>query len=283
MRKLLLALGLCACLIWMACDRGGDVISEGKMADVTADLKLAEAFANSQMGWSSDSARASLRDAVFKKHGITLEQYDRSLEWYGHNLEKYVKLCDAVDERLNKRESRILAGSAEARDRENANSIWPYSPMLMLSPKGNTDAITFAISGIDLAKGDRLAWKLHLSDNPGVTLTLGVDYAEGGTSYFIRRFTGQNGISAELQTDSSKVVKRVFGFMAVDSRRMLPLWVDSISLTTMPLAPENYSKILNQHNYTEPKRRLPGDTVSHRPPTVKPISDDPEGLRLPPM
>lgn len=253
------------------CSGGDDHLSQGKMADVIADLKLAEAYAASA-GISSDSARTVLRNSILSNHGVSQEEFDRSLDWYGHNLDKYIKLCDEVDKKLDKRQKSLLASSgADSESKEG--SLWPYSKMAMISPRGATDAINFSIPISEFEQGDRLKWLLRLSSSTPVQMVLGVDYKEGGTSYLSRRFSERR-IEMTLQTDSSRNVSRIYGYLTVDSRSSLPVWADSITLTRLPLAKETYYMYMQQSSYNGPSRPGKKDSTESRPPTVKPIREN---------
>ena len=260
-----------------ACSGGDDHLSEGKMADVIADLQIAEAISNSSTDFQTDSARNVMRMAILEKHGITQEEYDTSLRWYGHNLDKYTKLYERVEKVLAGKERKFMASSeSEKGGKENGMQLWPYSPMAFISPLGNSDAIQFSIPVNDLPKGERLKWKMRLSKTAPVQIMLGVDYADGATSYISQRYSGNTRLEVQLQGDSIRTITRLYGYMRVSRRSDLPVWADSIQLTHLPLAKETYGSFTMQKLYDGPVRRSAADSVKHRPPTVRPITDDPQ-------
>ena len=83
--SLLLAIGLAM----VSCDRTpGGVIGVNKMADLIVDLQLAEAYIESHTAdFEDDSSKLVIKQSIFKKHGITQQDYDSSLVWYAHNME----------------------------------------------------------------------------------------------------------------------------------------------------------------------------------------------------
>lgn len=260
-----------------ACSGGDDHLSEGKMADVIADLQIAEAISNSSTDFQTDSARNVMRMAILEKHGITQEEYDTSLRWYGHNLDKYTKLYERVEKVLAGKERKFMASSeSEKGGKENGMQLWPYSPMAFISPLGNSDAIQFSIPVNDLPKGERLKWKMRLSKTAPVQIMLGVDYADGATSYISQRYSSNTRLEVQLQGDSIRTITRLYGYMRVSRRSDLPVWADSIQLTHLPLAKETYGSFTMQKLYDGPVRRSAADSVKHRPPTVRPITDDPQ-------
>ena len=44
----------------------------------------------------------ALVDAVFKKHKVTNEQYEQSLDWYAENIDVYNAMIDTISERLQR-------------------------------------------------------------------------------------------------------------------------------------------------------------------------------------
>ena len=103
---------------------------------------------------------------------------------------------------------------------------------------------------------------MRLSRDLPVQITIGVDYKEGGTSYMMRRNSGGRRLEISLQSDSARTVSRIYGIMRVDSRAMLPVWMDSISLTHQPLAYETYNLYMQQTDYRGPRKA--GDAAHER-------------------
>lgn len=248
-------------------------VSQGKMADLIVDLQLADAYAGNHIEYSSDSAKNVLRQAVLAKHGITQAQMDTAISWYAHHLEKYDKLYEEVERKLERKQKKLLASGSE-NEQSQEGSMWPYSMMAMLSPNSSQDAVMFTLPVSDLQPGERLTWKMRLSKGSGADMTLGVDYREGGTSYINRYFSHSQRLELNLQTDSARNVSRVYGVMRIDSRNIMPIWADSITLTRLPLAAETYHTYLQQSDYRGPAKRVKPDSTVRRP-TVKPITDRP--------
>lgn len=257
-----------------ACSGGDEHLSESKMANLIVDLKLAEAYANSSYDYQSDSARNVLRIAVLEKHGVTQDQYDNSLRWYGHNMEQYTKLYERVEKLLDKKQGKLIAASSDVKnaDKSESEQLWPYSAMAMLSPMSNSDAIQFSIPVSELDKGERIKWMMRLSKSVPVQITLGVDYADGATSYTTQRYSGQQRLEMNLQSDSTRTITRLYGYMRVDRKSVLPIWADSISLTHTPIISDKYYTFLSQSFYDGPTKRVVADSVKHRRPSVRPIT-----------
>ena len=89
----------------LSCDKTpSHVMSINDMADLIADLQIADAYIESHINeFESDSSKMVIKQSVFKKHGITQQDYDTSLVWYAHNMEDYTKAYDKAVGKLKNR------------------------------------------------------------------------------------------------------------------------------------------------------------------------------------
>ena len=103
---------LAVALSLLACDKTpGGVLSVDDMADLIVDMQLAEAYIDHHHeDFPTDSAKMVMKQSVFRKHGITQQDYDSSLVWYAHNMEDYTKAYDKAILKLNKRYEKIKSG-----------------------------------------------------------------------------------------------------------------------------------------------------------------------------
>lgn len=240
-------------LLSMACDRRpAGVLSEGKTTEVLSDLQVAEAYIQMHGGeYSGIEARRALKLQILKDHGVTEEEFDKTIDWYGHNIDRYSKLYEKVARRIES-SKRDMEGTADASvESKDLNSLWPYSQMTMLSELSTSDGIRFSLSP-SFSKGDKIEWSMRLSKVANIDVLLGVEYSDGGMSYSQRSFGGSQKVSMKLQTDSTKEVRRLFGSLTVADRTSLPLWIDSIAVRTTPLNSENYSSISFQQTLMAP-------------------------------
>ena len=75
-----------------------DILSRGEMEDVMYDYHLSKSLA-SQQGNPGEWERI-YEDAVLRKHGITQEQFDRSLTYYMRHTDELSKIYDKLEDRL---------------------------------------------------------------------------------------------------------------------------------------------------------------------------------------
>lgn len=99
----------------LSCDRTpGGVMSVNEMADLIVDLQLADAYIDDHIGdFDSDSSKQVIKQSVFKKHGITQQDYDSSLVWYAHNTEDYVKAYNKAIGKLQARYDKLDKGKGD--------------------------------------------------------------------------------------------------------------------------------------------------------------------------
>lgn len=272
----LLIAALIAAFMLTACDkRPKGVLSEGKTVQVLSDLQLADSYIQYHGGeYSSEENRRAIKLQVLKDNGVSEAEFDRTLDWYGHNIDRYSALYEKVSKELVKRKNRV-EGTSSSSEQTDENSIWPYPAMSYISDKGLASGIRFS-STPKLANGDQILWSMKLSKVATIEAMLGVEYTDGGLSLLQRTFGGARKVSIKLQTDSTRAVKRLFGVVKVQERLHLPLWVDSIALVNTPLNAENYFMYNSQQNLLSPgkniKRSFPSDTIAN-----KAVTDTPSG------
>ncbi|MBD5221752.1 MAG: DUF4296 domain-containing protein [Bacteroidales bacterium] len=238
------------------------VVSENKAVDVLTDLQLAEAYMDMHGGeYSSQEARRAVKLRILQDNGMSEEEFQSTIDWYGHNMDRYSKLYDKVYKRLESRRKDYSVPSSGRDEMQEQSTLWPYPSMTFFSHLTDEDAMRFSVSP-SLARGEVLEWSMRLSKPASMEVTLGVDYRDGASSLVNRAYGGSRNIKVKLQTDSTRDVKRVYGVLRVLERGSLPLWADSISLITAAPTPTDYSYFSTQKNLLPPGknnyRHIPG-------------------------
>ena len=87
-----------------ACSNRSGALSDKKMEDVLFDIHIADAEIETDSRLFSQyqyrtTRKKQLYDAVFEKHGITLQTFDTSLVWYSSRLEQFNKIYERINER----------------------------------------------------------------------------------------------------------------------------------------------------------------------------------------
>lgn len=264
---------LLGCVATTGCIRRPEgVQTDKKMAPVVADLELAEAYVNKTHG--NDSVKEALVSYIIRKHGLTREEFETTMDWYGRNVDKYYELTDLVEKELTLRKREVSGGRSLEIE---STDLWPYSRMMVLSPLSGSNALEFSVPTADVAPGDKVRLRLRLPDRADFTAILGVEYDDGSKGFVHRILNGTKKIDITYQTDTALNVSRIFGNMMTgpDSEGMV--WMDSISLGTLPFDSLDYYNIHSQRRYMEPKgRRKPkkveSDSIAN--PTGETTADD---------
>lgn len=240
------------------------VLSDDRMADLMADMQLAEAYSSlpsSGRGMTREQ-RDSLGRGVLAANGITQAELDSSLSWYGRNMDTYTELYEKVDKRIAEKRKRLLNdGIKEEADGDN---LWPYPAHGIISGLASSDGYLFSITNPELVRGNALEWKMRVSPATSLNMMLGVEYADGSDTYVSRSFSSERKVELHLQTDTARDVRRVYGVMRVARVRDLPVFTDSISLQVLPLDSAEYYRIKGQKSYYGPHRRTKGKMQTFR-------------------
>lgn len=232
------------------------VLNEKKMIELIADLKLAEAYASIQInGQNPVERREELSKSVLAAHNVTQEQFDSTLVWYGRNLDEYAEIYEKVDKRLLEKRKKLLKDGDETFVENEGDNLWSFQLNGVLTTLGTSDGWIFSIPEPGLQKGDRLEWRMHInSASTPMVGVLGVDYEDGTSEAVTTYFTNRPMIDLSFQTDTSKIVNRVYGTMRVKKQENMPLFADSISLRRLPFDSLEFNKFRSQKRYGYPIR-----------------------------
>ena len=261
-----------------ACDKApGGVIKESDMAHVLADFAKANAIIEQNPNlFPDDSSKLALKQSLLEKYDADLAMYDSSLVWYAHNLKIYSEVHDKAIQILEK-EGNIKSGNASkdiwlnGADNSNSNqggmqpdggakrvfptsgdsaNVWNEPQRWILTSAMQKGYITFDYKpDKESRSGDLYALNMKLiSNNSIIKLLLAIDYLDGTTSYINRSATVMGWSSYYIQTDTTRSVKRIYGFINYNIKPFGIALLDSIYLLRTHLDPEKYNMIGIQHN-----------------------------------
>lgn len=249
-------------IIAISCNKTpDDIIAKDELSEIMAEELLAEIYEQSAVCRNlPDSVKRNIADGVLKYHGISQEDFDKSVNWYGRNLDEYIALYDLVDKKIEKRK-KIDGDSPEKVYEEN--DIWNLERHYWFSPISAEETLLFEQTGETLAKGDILEWRMHINSAPTVDSMLGVDYTDGSSSFIKRTFRGDKSIKIPLITDTAKKVVRIYGFISLD-RKMFPIFVDSLKMLKLPFDSILYNQKGIQKEYCGPgKVKMQSENVNN--------------------
>jgi len=102
---LLLSLAVLFCLL-PSCHRA-KVISVGRMADIYAEMFLADQWINDNPSLRRKADTTQYYGAIFASHGCDFADYDASVKYYLSHPEKYNQIMKKAVEKLSKEHTRI--------------------------------------------------------------------------------------------------------------------------------------------------------------------------------
>jgi len=228
------------------------IMSAEQLASVLADLNTAEAYyavegvpGQLRSGYvDNDSVKKVMRQSIFHNHGVSQQQFEATLDWYGHHLDKYEDICDRSMELLEQRRSRLAAASRNATTSSD-HSLWPGAISMRLAGNTGRNAVSYDIAPRGLKKGDRLQWSFSTTALIApADVVMAVDYTDGSTALITHRLTSEGRQCVALQLDSSRVASRLYGY--VQPQQRATLLMDSITLVSVPLSRTNYYEIYRQ-------------------------------------
>ena len=286
-----ISLSLIVLLTLLSCGRTPrGVMSVNEMADLIADLQLADAYIDSHSSlYESDSDMLVLKQSIFKKHGITQEDYDSSLVWYAHNMEDYGKAYDKAIGKLKARYDKLDKGGPDRPEEmmggpagfpthntapdparapgsqhkkrlsidinSDSADLWQGQRSYTLMQGARRGFITFEIMpDANKQPGDRyqLAYKLLRGGNE-FKVSLNLDYTDGGTSQMTRGTNSDGWVSIDIQSDTARHVRRIYGYVSYDIKRGHTAYVDSLSLMRTRMNKSNYGLIHVQRSLERKK------------------------------
>ena len=287
--------------IFAGCDKApSGVIPESDMVHVLAEFAKAESLIEQYpANFPDDSTKLLLKQSILKKYDADLAMYDSSLVWYAHNLKLYTELHDKAIALLEK-EGNIK------HDENNPNNTWIENSNVSMSAMGGNMRRVFPTSGDsaniwteprqwiltsalldgyitydyrpdrESRRGDMYSLNLKAINASGnsIKVLMALDYNDGTTSYINRTININGWSNFDIQADSLRTVKRIYGFLHYNIKPKQVTFIDSIYLLRTHLNSELYSRI-NIQRIAGPKAALSKDTLSQPAEGNRPVINRP--------
>lgn len=235
------------------------VLSNSKTAAVIADMELAEAYLQTQPSIKNQSElRAEITAGVLQNHGVSREEFDSTMNWYGRNIDEYYKLDAEVNRTLAKRQRDLAKRGGGVVEQQTAiDDIWPYKRTALIWEGSGSNVLEFSLPAGEVSKGSSLEWSMRLRQPVESYMLLGVEYKDGEISYANRTSNGQKKLETSLQTDTARSITRVFGHFLVKKNSEMPVFIDSIILRPVPFDSTRYHRVFSQRKLRKPSRPKP--------------------------
>lgn len=233
-----IAIGIATALV--ACNGVPDyVVQPDEMASLMADVRMADAVVSIQIReYADDTAKLALRRAVLQKHGVTEEQFDTSLVWYGHNIGKYQEVTqmsiDILEQRLKDATARA-AGEAALSVAGDSVDIWTGPQVFSVNRRSPSQYVAFSFdSDRNWEPGDIYTLRTRVvSPLSKVRWNMTAYYDDGAveTATFNMNITEPRKQELMLVTDSTRTAVRISGWIEISPDGHRPAIIDSVSLT----------------------------------------------------
>lgn len=204
-----------------SCKKNDYVLSNSKMENILYDLYIGEAVIdNNNSGMRSEQFKRDYYLSVLAKNGVTEDQYDSSLVYYGQNIDEYYKIYDKVVVRLEKEEIKFeRLASAEQNAIKSATGdsvdIWSGERHFAILPFGHIQLIRNIPTDENFKSGDSFFVNFAINvypsklivESPKVYLTIA--YADGSVQTESVAIDREGGYDLSIASDTTKAISRI--------------------------------------------------------------------------
>lgn len=223
-----------------------DVIQPHEMARLMADVHIAEAVIdNDRAHFHTDSMKQKMKQSVYARHGVSTEQVDSSLAWYGRNINMYMDVYDEtielLEHRLIESGNRVAAANALSISGDSVD-VWPGARYVVFNRRMPSDIITFSFDrDPNWERGDNYTWRAKFFNIHGdASWAIGAEYNDGSVEYLNSNINDDGWKEIRLQTDSLLEPVRIFGYLRVSPRAGSDLRLDSLEMVRKRVSHDNY-------------------------------------------
>lgn len=216
---------LCCLLFFLvtisSCKKNDYVLSDSKMESILYDLYIGEAVIdNYNSGLRSEQFKRDYYLSVLAQNGVTEEQYDSSLVYYGQNIDEYYKIYDKVVTRLEKEETKFeRLASAEQNAIKSATGdsvdIWLGEKHFAILAFGHIQTIRNIPTDENFKPGDSFRLNLTIKvypvksivESPKVYLTIA--YADGSVQTKSVIIDREGDFESDITGEPEKAISRI--------------------------------------------------------------------------
>lgn len=231
-------IAIAAALAAIGCNRVPDeVIEPEAMASLMADMRVANAVVSvNASDYRNPAAKEALKQALFARHGVTEEQYDSSLMWYGHNIGIYQEVTDRSIEILEQRleEAGSAATAAAMSVAGDSVDIWDGPRLFTFDRRSASDYLTFNLEpDRNWDSGDVYTWHARfVMPAAKAQWTITAEYDDGVVemlhSSIYTTAPGRQEIT--FFTDSTRRARSISGWLQIEPDNRRPAVIDSVGL-----------------------------------------------------
>lgn len=256
------AVSLLLTLSTLSCQRTPKgVLDTDDMAELMADIHIGESVVdNEYIKYDSDSVRKALKQAILERHGVTQADFDTSLVWYGHHLDKYIEVYEQTSEILQKRldMAGAVGGSSEGvAVAGDSVDVWTGARRFEIGPNTPSNIVTFSLKhDANWKNGDSYTWRVKLHNMPAMAQwSINAEYSDGSTEVLSTMFAGEGWHEITFFADSTRQATRIFGDLTLTPGPGRRVYADSVELIRNRLIPSLYMQRYRQRLYDLRKKQ----------------------------
>lgn len=112
--KIVLALLAATLCLWACSSSGkGRVIPEDRMVDLYVDMFISDAWLKDNKAAKARADTTLFFDPIFKRHGYTFDDYEKSIQFYSGDMETFSKILDSAARILSAKSTELEKKDAE--------------------------------------------------------------------------------------------------------------------------------------------------------------------------
>ncbi len=244
--------------LWSCSGVPSAIIAPEKMAHLLAEIEIAETVVETEPSkFRGDSLKKVLLQSVYERNGVSWEQVDSSMMWYGQHIGKYSEVTKRSVEILEKLESEsreaggrqmAAATSSNAVDGDSVD-VWALPRLWRISSNSPVTTVRFNLSrDRNWEPGDGYELRFHTTGavNP-IDIELALDGQDGKRIYTTGRKRGNTWHSVALRLDSADKATQIYGTISYQPKGDEVTYIDSVSLIRTHWKPSRAVAPAGQH------------------------------------
>ena len=248
---LLFPLGLL--LFGCAPSRPNMVLSPEDMTDVLYDMHLAQTLYDDGDVKNSDADIIMLRNEVLKKHGVSVEEWDSSFNYYCRNTNELYGIYKRIDERLE-HNVMMLGGKVEGMQGDDADTcnVWGMESAFVLMQQPPFNKLTFEVTpDSTFVDGDKItlqfdAQMMYQDGYRDLTACLAVYYDNDSVASGVRHVNSDQHCVITINNEQDRLhVKSIKGFLLLQQN--LAQETTQTAMPPLRFAAISSIKLLHQH------------------------------------
>ncbi len=229
------------------------VLSHDDFVDLLVDLHKGEAYTDIFFReFREDSMKATYQQSLLKKHGITQEEFDTTMVWYGAHIEEYISVYDDVIAQLEKESSQITATANQALSLiGDSVNLWHESSHYVINRRSPSQFLQFYVEyDENWENGDSYTWQFKTFNNvSSAIMAMVVEYKDFSTEYRTDDVKEDGWKKMTMVIDSLKTPVALYGYVKFDVREDEEVYIDSMSLIRNRFTELEYRRRFNQKRF----------------------------------